>query len=43
MKKNVEVKVEENENLVLKSIVDRSSNKPEVDALVEGPVILVQK
>jgi small subunit ribosomal protein S1 len=31
------------ENLVLKSIVDRSSNKPEVDSLVEGPVILVEK
>ncbi len=31
------------ENLVLKSIVDRSGTKPEVDALVEGPVILVQK
>jgi len=43
MKKNIEVKIDENENLVLKSIVDRSSNKPEVDALVEGPVILVQK
>jgi len=43
MKKNIEVKINENENLVLKSIVDRSSNKPEVDALIEGPVILVQK
>jgi len=42
MKKNEVIK-EENENLVLKSIVDRSSIKPEVDALVEGPVILVQK
>jgi len=31
------------ENLVLKSIVDRSKSKPEVDSLVEGPVILVQK
>ena len=31
------------ENLVLKSIVDRSKSKPEIDALVEGPVILVQK
>lgn len=31
------------ENLVLKSIVDRSLNKPEIDSLVEGPVILVEK
>ncbi|MBP9715363.1 MAG: S1 RNA-binding domain-containing protein [Candidatus Pacebacteria bacterium] len=31
------------ENLVLKSIVDRSKSKPEIDSLVEGPVILVQK
>lgn len=31
------------ENLVLKSIVDRSHNKPEVDSLIEGKVILVQK
>ena len=31
------------ENPVLKSIVNRSVNKPSVDALVEGPVILVQK
>jgi small subunit ribosomal protein S1 len=31
------------ENPVLKSITDRSLNKPEVDSLVEGPVILVQK
>ncbi|OGI59796.1 hypothetical protein A2814_00330 [Candidatus Nomurabacteria bacterium RIFCSPHIGHO2_01_FULL_38_19] len=28
---------------MLKSIVNRSVNKPSVDALVEGPVILVQK
>ncbi len=31
------------ENVVLKSIVDRSGARPEVDTLVEGPVILVQK
>ncbi len=31
------------ENLVLKSVVDRSGTKPELDALVEGPVILIQK
>jgi len=31
------------ENLVLKSIVDRSANRPEPDQLVEGPVILVEK
>jgi small subunit ribosomal protein S1 len=31
------------ENLVLKSIVDRSLARPEVDALVEGPVILAKK
>ncbi|MFA5936887.1 MAG: S1 RNA-binding domain-containing protein [Candidatus Paceibacterota bacterium] len=31
------------ENLVLKSIVDRSATRPEVDSLVEGPVILVEK
>jgi small subunit ribosomal protein S1 len=31
------------ENLVLKSITVRSSNRPEVDTLVEGPVISVLK
>lgn len=31
------------ENPVLKSIVNRSANKPQVDSLVEGMVILVQK
>jgi ribosomal protein S1 len=31
------------ENLVLSSITDRSVNKPEVESLVEGPVILVEK
>jgi len=31
------------ENLVLKSIVDRSGPRPELEALVEGPVILVEK
>lgn len=33
----------EEENLVLKSITDRSQNKPEVGALVEGAVISVKK
>ncbi|MFH1201175.1 MAG: S1 RNA-binding domain-containing protein [bacterium] len=31
------------ENLVLSSITDRSLNKPEIDSLVEGPVILIEK
>lgn len=31
------------ENLVLSSITDRSANKPELDSLVEGPVILIEK
>ncbi|MEO5635375.1 MAG: S1 RNA-binding domain-containing protein [Candidatus Paceibacterota bacterium] len=31
------------ENLVLKSIADRSATKPEVDSLVEGAVISVEK
>jgi small subunit ribosomal protein S1 len=31
------------ENPILKSVVDRSSNKPEVEALVEGPVIAIEK
>ena len=31
------------ENLVLNSIVDRSANRPMVDSLVEGPVILVER
>src|SRR3990167_3270395 len=31
------------ENPVLKSVVDRSASKPEIDSLVEGPVILVEK
>ena len=31
------------ENLVLNSITDRSANKPEIDSLVEGPVILIEK
>lgn len=36
-----EVLVEENS--VLKAIVDRSANKPELEALVEGPVIAIEK
>jgi small subunit ribosomal protein S1 len=31
------------ENLVLKSIVDRSASRPEIDSLVEGPVIAIRK
>ena len=31
------------ENPVLKSIVTRSADKPKVESLVEGPVILVEK
>ncbi len=31
------------ENVVLKSVTDRSLSRPEVGALVEGPVIMVQK
>ena len=31
------------ENPVLKSILERSGAKPEIDSLVEGPVILVEK
>jgi len=41
--KKDEIIKEEKENLVLKSIVDRSANKPEVESLVEGPVIMIQK
>ncbi len=41
MKKDEPVIIEE--NLVLKSIVDRTMNKPEVDSLVEGAVISVEK
>lgn len=31
------------DNAILKSVVDRSGNKPEPDALVEGPVIVIEK
>jgi len=41
MNKDTEEVLEE--NLVLSSIVSRSANKPELDSLVEGPVILVEK
>lgn len=40
--KNEEVIIVE-ENPILKSIVDRSGARPELEALVEGPVILVEK
>ncbi|MCE9585030.1 S1 RNA-binding domain-containing protein [Candidatus Nomurabacteria bacterium] len=46
MKKSLKeevITIDENENKVLKSIVDRSAVKLEVDALVEGPVILIKK
>ena len=42
-KKEIVEEVIKEENLVLKSITDRSGQRPEVDALVEGPVILIQK
>ena len=41
--KKEEIINDEKENLVLKSITDRSSHRPEVDSLVEGPVIFIQK
>ena len=41
--KKVEIIKEENVNLVLKSITDRSKSKPAIESLVEGPVILVKK
>jgi small subunit ribosomal protein S1 len=40
---NTDTVEEVKENLVLSSITDRSANKPEVESLVEGPVILVEK
>jgi len=42
MKKIIQEEIVE-DNLVLKSILERSGNKPEVDSIVEGPVILIQK
>jgi small subunit ribosomal protein S1 len=42
-KKLVAVEEAKDENPVLKGIVDKSGHRPELDALVEGPVILVQK
>jgi len=41
-KKVVEI-IEEKENPVLKSIVDRSGSKPAFESLVEGSVILIKK
>ena len=41
IKKDEPVVVEE--NLILKSVVDRTINKPDVDSLVEGAVISVEK
>jgi len=43
MTQKEEVKEIVEENLVLKSIVDRSGSRPEVEALVEGSVILIRK
>ncbi|MBP9711952.1 MAG: S1 RNA-binding domain-containing protein [Candidatus Pacebacteria bacterium] len=43
MAKEEVIEIVKEENAVLKSIVDRSGQKPEVDSLVEGPVILVEK
>jgi small subunit ribosomal protein S1 len=42
MRKNEVIK-DEKENLVLKSIVDRSGTRPEIESLVEGPVIMIKK
>ena len=42
-KKKVTVEEVKDENPVLKGIVDKSGHRPELDALVEGPVIRVQK
>lgn len=42
MKKVIQEEIPE-ENLVLKSIFDRSGTKPELGSIVEGAVILVQK
>ncbi len=41
-KKEVIEEVKE-ENLVLKGIADKSAHRPELDSLVEGPVILIRK
>jgi len=43
MKKEVKKEVVVDENPVLRSVVDRSVNRPEADSLVEGPVILIEK
>lgn len=43
MTKNTQEVIEKEENPVLKSIVDRSGTRPELDALIEGPVILIEK
>ncbi len=41
MKKHIEETNEE--NLVLKSILEQSVNKPELESIVEGPVIAIEK
>lgn len=38
-----DTEVKEKDNIVLSSIADRSQNKPELDSLIEGAVILVDK
>ncbi|OGI85761.1 hypothetical protein A3A01_00195 [Candidatus Nomurabacteria bacterium RIFCSPLOWO2_01_FULL_39_17] len=43
MKKEEIKEINADENSVLKSIVDRSVNRPEADSLVEGSVILIEK
>lgn len=45
MEKDTKETTEENpkENLILNSILERSVNKPDIDSLVEGPVISVEK
>lgn len=42
-KKTVIVEEVKEENPILKGIVDKSARRPEIDSLVEGKVILVQK
>ena len=41
--KKVEIVNEEKENLVLKSITDRSGHRAEIGSLVEGKIIYIQK
>lgn len=43
MKKIINQEEIQEENSVLKSVTDRSNNKPEIDSIVEGKVILLKK